>query len=798
MARPTEGEKISYLSEHLEGARSQVCSFLKTMQVNKTTGFLLEIAAVSHDVGKAHHDWQRYIRGKTSSNPNHAKCGAIFFAYLAYHFLQNTGLWEQHQFDWLFITRDIADHHGILKGFVENEGLSSNSFVRIDMAGLANWLYEVFPEMREIGIGITAECINDWQNDYEDIVTDTIYAFYDREEAAARSLDEQMDVLQQWRNHTAKLIAADRFDIEHINDMRFAASDWLKIAKTIRKFCNTGKDCSLNQVRSRAQKMIMAQWEQNRGHSFYVLEMPTGYGKTVTALKLANAIAREGFSKIIYVAPYLSILEQNAGDISNATGYQSMQHHSMALLGAGRKKHAGPTSEEKILDENENTDKFSDLFVQSWANPIVCTSFVQMMKAVFPRRAQETLRRVYLHNAIIIIDEPQIMDAAVWNLFLKGLASLERICNLKVIFCSATMPPFTYGLLTKPTKLMVQSCKSDNRYQIKVVDPIDAEGCVQRLNKINEPSSAVIVNTIYDACNIFELLPQHEEIERYLLHGLMVPLHKKMQIEKIKRALEEQQKGLGRAQVQVISTQILEAGVNLSFQYMYRALPILPSLTQAAGRVNRHKEKDEGMGTIETGKLLRNGKDTRYIYSSALCRLSDEIIFQKDIWLEEEMGELVTTFYQRMFTENSYEAVLQDIEKAMAGDWKVLSRHEVFDSKEYYRLPLFVPFDWIKNEGLLDKGVKFLLEEFGFNSPWDIYELFIDKTSRQSWTYEKRKKFNILFNQFVLQVPAEKALKLAAKEDFLQKRIPIIMDDKSYDAEKGLRFLKDEIGDSFI
>ncbi|NMB40556.1 MAG: CRISPR-associated endonuclease Cas3'', partial [Firmicutes bacterium] len=216
MARPTEGEKISYLSEHLEGARSQVCSFLKTMQVNKTTGFLLEIAAVSHDVGKAHHDWQRYIRGKTSSNPNHAKCGAIFFAYLAYHFLQNTGLWEQHQFDWLFITRDIADHHGILKGFVENEGLSSNSFVRIDMAGLANWLYEVFPEMREIGIGITAECINDWQNDYEDIVTDTIYAFYDREEAAARSLDEQMDVLQQWRNHTAKLIAADRFDIEHI------------------------------------------------------------------------------------------------------------------------------------------------------------------------------------------------------------------------------------------------------------------------------------------------------------------------------------------------------------------------------------------------------------------------------------------------------------------------------------------------------------------------------------------------------------------------------------------------------
>src|SRR5690606_26514779 len=119
LARPTDRETIFYLSEHLVGVRNQMRSFF-TKKMSNTAQLLLELAAISHDIGKANHDWQGYIRGKSSRGPTHAECGAIFFAYLAYYYLQQNHLWEQYRFLWLFITRDIADHHGALKGFAQN------------------------------------------------------------------------------------------------------------------------------------------------------------------------------------------------------------------------------------------------------------------------------------------------------------------------------------------------------------------------------------------------------------------------------------------------------------------------------------------------------------------------------------------------------------------------------------------------------------------------------------------------------------------------------------------------------
>ncbi|PWA13093.1 CRISPR-associated helicase/endonuclease Cas3 [Pueribacillus theae] len=786
IARPDDGKQRYYLVHHLEGVRCYTHSFFQKENIEETERKLLEFAALSHDIGKAHYDWQAYINGEQKTGPNHSGCGAIFFSYLAYHWLKIRGEWDVYKSLWLQLTRDIADHHGSLKGFIENEDIEKGSFEKMDMLGIQEWIYRLFPIYEEEGVSFNAKDLNDWQcGIFEDLVDDAIYELHLDKRKLSRTPVEMMDIIQRWRTLTTVLISSDRFEIQNIPDKRVENEEWDSIVENIKSYCNQGNQHPLADVRANAQKDILEQWEKVRDCSYFVLEMPTGYGKTVTALKLASEIGKtKKLSKIIYVAPYISILEQNAEAIFEAIKKVPIQHHSMAILN------------EKTLEENSQTDKHSDLYVQAWANDIVCTSFVQWMKAIFPRRAQETLRRVYLKDAIVIIDEPQIINASVWNLFLVGLQSIAGLCNLTIIFCSATMPPFYEKLKEIPKQLSIGAKEENNRYQIKIVGEQTCFSCAERLSSLTEPSGAAILNTIQDAIDVYEKLPYEENVENYLIHGLMIPMHKSIQLNKINTSISNQRERRTNNRIRVVSTQIIEAGVDLSFHYMYRALPILPSLVQAAGRVNRHRELP--IGKIETGIFLRDEKDTRFIYDSSLCRISDELLFQRDEWYEHEMDALVKRFYEQMFTENSYESVLQDIEAAVGGNWEKVSRHDVFKSDDYYRLPLFIPFQWENEKNWISNPFKRLLEEFKIENPKQIYNLFLDKKTRLNWSYAQNKRFNLLFNQFVLNVPVEKALKLAENEDFIQYRVPLLEDEYSYSLEKGLKIAGNEVSNSII
>src|SRR5690606_18656594 len=124
------------------------------------------------------------------------------------------------------------------------------------------------------------------------------------------------------------------------------------------------------------------------------------------------------------------ILEQTSLTIQDAMKERALEHHSLAILDVEDKQRA---------EENQ-------LAMEAWAHSIVCTSFNQFWKALFPIRAQDVLRRVFLKDSVVIVDEPQIFNPEVWNLFLCGLESLSDLFNLKVVFLSATMPPFSYGL----------------------------------------------------------------------------------------------------------------------------------------------------------------------------------------------------------------------------------------------------------------------------------------------------------------------------------------------------------------
>lgn len=752
----------SSLIEHLLSVKQYMENFFK--DYDTVTSSLSGLAGVCHDIAKAHADWQAYIQSPLiKKGPNHSACGAFLFSFLGFHFLKGNNLWDQYKIHWLWFIQDIQNHHGRLGDVHNDNWLKKYEWDRFDLKGIEIFLKNQYEELN--GINLQQSTLTQWINDGRYLLED-LYDELDLEYEDWEPLPI-MQKLQVWRQMTTSLIAGDRFHVKEVHTHWLEKEDFKIFNKSINEFSQKHAKEPLSIIRIKAQEDIIHQLTKVPNQSFYTLEMPTGYGKTITALKMASWFGEhQQFKKIIYVAPYLSILEQNAVVIKKLFHTEVLQHHSLALL-----------------DEDSNQRvSFSQLAMESWAHSLVCTSFQQFCKAIFPNRAQDVLRRAFLKDSIIIIDEPQIFNPEIWNLFLCGLEALTSLIHLKVIFLSATMPPFHYGLSKQPMKLSVSGSKQHNRFHVVMENEKQSELTIGELLEKNErKTQALILNTVKDAFLSFQSLVEQGK-KGYLLHGLMTPVHKRALINKISQQLKKDREN----PLYVVSTQVLEAGVDLSFQHVARALSTLPSIVQTAGRTNRHMENNE-KGLVTVFPFYRNGNiDTRsMIYPRNLQKITDQILKVKQIYEESEMVDLVNKYYSEMFRQNTYEAALMKIKDAYEGRWQQLSDVQPFNN-QYIRLPIFVPFEPDDND-IIDKQVLNLKERFQVSRPEQIYEKYSDWNFMSEMSFEERKMFMILFNYYVLNVPVKTALSLVSKEDYLQKRIPILLDSEAYDGIYGLK-----------
>jgi len=757
------------LRDHLTNARKTMEYFFEDSVPQLKT--LIGLAGLCHDLGKSHAEWQEYINKEREEGPNHSACGAFFFSYLGYHLLQIMNKWDDYCVFWLWLARDIADHHSKLKHLSDDAWLKRYSWEMYDLSGIEAFIHEQYDELQFITLD--EESLESWIDNADETIED-----------ALDSLNlgfgswvplELMNKLQLWRKVTTSLIGGDRFDVTTLDTNWIDGPQHTQYSHNIDHFCSENQTHPLSKVRMNAQREIIRQLEEDPNQPFYTLDMPTGYGKTITALKMATWLGeKQGYKKIIYVAPYLSILEQTSLTIQNAMKERALEHHSLAILDIEGKQRA---------EENQ-------LAMESWAHSIVCTSFNQFWKALFPIRAQDVLRRAFLKDSVVIIDEPQIFNPEVWNLFLCGLESLASLFNLRVVFLSATMPPFSYGLSKMPRALQVKAPPGYDRYVLNKIEEKDEVSLAKFLREKEYPSQAAILNTIEDAYRVYKKISEDEPNKDhiYLLHGLMTPLHKKVIIEKIKLALSNVEHS--EYPLYVVSTQVLEAGVDVSFQHVARALPILPSIVQAAGRVNRHNEGAE-QGVISIFSFKRSGeKDTRsYIYPKNLQKITDQILSEKDSWTEIELTALVQRYYKEMFSQNTYEGVLVSIKDAYQGDWEKISQFNPL-GEDYLRLPIFVPWDPDEAEkDLLSEKLKkftFLQKKFKVTKGNGVYDLYTNSNYMTKLSFEDRKQFMILFHHYVINVPVKKALQIVGKEDFLNNRIPILCATDFYDSKTGL------------
>lgn len=743
----------SLLTDHLIAVRNSVEFFLRGKE--KEIILLSGLSGICHDLAKSHYEWQMYIRGNRKKGPNHSQCGAFLFSFFGYHLLNQLKSWEKWKLTWLWFTRDIADHHGVLHHLYDDNWLKIYDWEKFDLRGIKRFMEDQYEELR--GLPLDENVLVEWI----DIAGEWIDNIKDDHYEAVEENDFQtaMEKIQTWRIFTTGLIAGDRFDVKQIQTTWINNDNIQQYKRQLEEYLQKNASSLFSVVRIQAQKNIMDQLIEFPDHKFFVLEMPTGYGKTITSLKMALWFCENhGMKKIVYVAPYLSILEQTSTVIENALNETTLEHHSLALLD----------------DDEVQRVSQSQLAMESWAHSFVCTSFHQFIKALFPKRSQDVLRRSFLKDTVIIIDEPQIFEPEIWNLLLFGLVSLSRLLHLKIIFLSATMPPFHGELTTAPVILSVKAKKEYNRYKLLLESRKDENDLAVLMQEKERPSQAAILNTIEDAYRVYKNINCEN---RYLLHGLMIPVHKKIMIEKIREKL----KGKNRKPLYVISTQIIEAGVDMSFQSVFRALSILPSIIQAGGRVNRNMETQ--MGVLYTFPFFRQGeKDTRSaIYPKNLQKITDMLLSAKEEWLEEELQHLTRKFYAEMFRQNTYEAGLLKIKEAYAGNWEALSGTSPFKNN-VNTLPIFIPLEIAEEDKkyLPEKLVQ-LMKKFSVNTGLEIYEKYADNTFMKNLEFEERKKFMILFHYFVINIPVNKALKTVSKDDFLKHRVPILKDCYSYE-----------------
>jgi CRISPR-associated endonuclease/helicase Cas3 len=306
---------------------------------------------------------------------------------------------------------------------------------------------------------------------------------------------------------------------------------------------------------------------------FFSLTVPTGGGKTLSSMAFALRHAElHGKKRIVYVIPYTSIIEQNAHVFSEVfSDDEIVEHHSN-------------------LDDDETTVR-SRLAAENWDAPVIVTTSVQFFESLFAAKTSRCRKLHSIVNSVVVLDEAQLVSTDYLEPILETMRLLTEHYGVSFVICTATQPVFEKqkefpdfpGLPEGSIREIVQDVSSlyKNLERVKVEFPQDFSVPVEWKELAEELSRydqvLCVVSDRKSCRELHAMMPKGT----YHLSALMCAQHRSDVITEIKEKL-------GRGEnVRVISTQLVEAGVDMDFPAVYRAMAGLDSIAQAAGRCNR-------------------------------------------------------------------------------------------------------------------------------------------------------------------------------------------------------------------
>lgn len=308
----------------------------------------------------------------------------------------------------------------------------------------------------------------------------------------------------------------------------------------------------------------------------FSLTVPTGGGKTVASMAFAlNHAVANSMKRIIYVIPYTSIIEQNAKVFRDILGQENVvEHHSSVSY-----------------ELSENADELeyrSALATENWDAPVIVTTAVQFFESLYANRSSKCRKLHNIANSVIIFDEAQMIPSNNLRPCVAAIAELVRAYNATAVLCTATQPAIDEMLLEYSKKeSVVELCPDvDGMFEKFRRTSFEKEGrlttdeLVSRLE--SQQQVLCIVNTREFAQEVYEALPSEG---RFHLSTLMCPVHRKQKLDEIRERLKS-----GKT-CRVVSTSLIEAGVDVDFPRVFREMAGLDSILQAAGRCNREGKR---------------------------------------------------------------------------------------------------------------------------------------------------------------------------------------------------------------
>ncbi|MBI4027601.1 MAG: CRISPR-associated endonuclease Cas3'' [Verrucomicrobia bacterium] len=361
------------------------------------------------------------------------------------------------------------------------------------------------------------------------------------------------------------------------------------------------KKTPVNRIRAEIRRACEQKADMPKG--MFSLTVPTGGGKTLSAMAFALRHAlKHGHQRVIYVIPYTSIIEQTGSILADIFGHGNVVEH-----------HCNLNPEKETLRSQLATD--------NWDAPIIVTTNVQFFESLYAAKPSRCRKLHNLVNSVVILDEAQLLPPELLTPCVDAMNELVRNYGVTLVLATATQPALPK--IDPPTEIIPRELNLYERlkrtkiqFPASLQEPTDWAALAQRLRRHDQV--LCVVNTRRDCHDLFKLMPEGT----VHLSALMCGAHRSTVIDETKAALKAGQP------VRVVSTQLVEAGVDIDFPVVYRALAGLDSVAQAAGRCNREGKLNDGerLGEVHVfvppkpaprGLLLKGENTTR-----ELCALA--------------------------------------------------------------------------------------------------------------------------------------------------------------------------------
>jgi CRISPR-associated endonuclease/helicase Cas3 len=410
----------------------------------------------------------------------------------------------------------------------------------------------------------------------------------------------------------SSLVDADRLDSERYNNPHRSALRKYDQIKTLKKLMckhmkkhvyNQENPSEIDKIRTEVQKhchkMAWIWWNPfSWNRRLFTLTVPTGGGKTLASMLFALCHAsKRNLDRIIYVLPYTTIIEQNAEEFRKILGPSNVIEHHCHF-------------EQDILGEKEYTLKqHHRLATENWDAPVIVTTNVQFFESLFNNGARRSRKLHNITNSIIILDEVHLLPSRLLKPCIKVLKEYIERYNCTVLFCTATQPGlfktngFKWGL-NKATELADDPSKlyqALERVKYEFKPNVKTDDQMARLVK-KFPKVITVVNTRRHARILYEDIKSRGNA--YHLSTLMCAHHRKKILREVIARLKSP------FPCRLVSTQLIECGVNITSPVVVRNVCGVGSLIQTAGRCNRNGELGKEMGRLIITNVTGNNQHT--------------------------------------------------------------------------------------------------------------------------------------------------------------------------------------------